>query len=310
MDTICLKLGVEQSGGIDLLTCIPKYLNGVSEHTFEGGKFAISGRLKNFRVSVSSVGITVKDGSLTKWYAGDNLKMLSREETQEAFMQLSDTLHLPMHKASVKRFDFGMNIQLDHKISAYLPYLGSNGRYIRLEQKTGLNYKVTGRELCIYDKIAEMKSKGDIPLPLYDGRYVLRYEKRYLQSIARYFNREFVIGETLYDEYFYRDLTNDWYSDYLKIQKQKQYKIDLNMITTKEQMKMLGVLALVERQGGKLAALENIKERQIKGQITKKQSYDLKTLIDQCMKLDLQTLESDLIIELDSKMKESVKYFR
>jgi hypothetical protein len=166
------------------------------------------------------------------------------------------------------------------------------------------------RIYSVYDKIAEIKSRGDYPPPLYNNRHVIRFEKRYLQNIAKYFNRESVTVQTLYDEPFYMNLIRDWYKDYLSIQKQKTFKIDMSMITTKEQMKMLGVLALVEKQGGKLEAFENIKERQTKKELTKKQAHDLKELIEQSFKMKLQTVESDLIIELNTKMKDAVRYFR
>ena len=310
MDTISIKLGIEHIGNIDLLATIPNYLQDVSEHFYEGGNTAITGRLKNLKVVVTSQAISVKNGSLTKWYLGNNLGILSRGDIERAFNQLSDTLHVPINKADVKHFDFGKNIALAHPVSLYLNYLGSNGKYTRLEQKTALNYKITGRELCIYDKLAEMKSRGDTPPPLYHNSNMFRYEKRYLQGIAKYFNRASVTVATLYDEHFYKGLIEDWHKDYVNIQKQKTLKIDMDMVTTKEQMKMLGVLALVEMQGGKLAAFENIKERQTKKDLSKKQAYDLKELINQSLNLKLQTKQSDLIIELDSKMKEAVKYFR
>ena len=310
MDTISIKLGIEHIGNIDLLATIPNYLQDVSEHFYEGGNTAITGRLKNLKVVVTSQAISVKNGSLTKWYLGNNLGILSRGDIERAFNQLSDTLHVPINKADVKHFDFGKNIALAHPVSLYLNYLGSNGKYTRLEQKTALNYKITGRELCIYDKLAEMKSRGDTPPPLYHNSNMFRYEKRYLQGIAKYFNRASVTVATLYDEHFYKGLIEDWHKDYVNIQKQKTLKIDMDMVTTKEQMKMLGVLALVQMQGGKLAAFENIKERQTKKDLSKKQAYDLKELINQSLNLKLQTKQSDLIIELDSKMKEAVKYFR
>ncbi|HEV7329649.1 MAG TPA: phage/plasmid replication protein [Flavisolibacter sp.] len=296
---------------MDLLATIPAYLEqrkaGMDELT---GNEWITGRLGNLRVIVTQNAVTVKDGSLTKWYLNDNLKMMSRGDIQRAFEKLSDCLHLPMFEADVKRLDFGKNIMLNHAVTAYLPYLGSNGRYTRLEQKTAVNYKITGRELCFYDKVAEIKSRGENVPALYEGRAVGRYEKRYLHNIPKYFRRRSVNGHTLYDEHFYSELINDWYKDYLSIQKQKTVKIDLSMITTKEQMKMLGVLSLVEMQGGKLAALQNIKERQLRKELTKKQAHDLKELIELSTKLKLQTKESDLIIEFDGKMREAVKYFR
>lgn len=311
MDTISIRLGVEKAGNIDLLSTIPNYLEQpkAGMDILTGSKWA-TGRLGNLKVIVSESAVTVKDGSLTKWYLGDNLKIMSRGDIQCAFEKMCDCLHLPMNKADVKRLDFGKNIMLNHSVTAYLPYLGSNGRYTRLEQKTALNYKITGRELCVYDKIAEIKSRGDTIPPLFEGRSVGRYEKRYLQNIARYFNRQAITAQTLYDEQFYMELINDWYKDYLNIQKQKTFKIDMSMVTTKEQMKMLGVLSLVEMQGGKLAALANIRERQLKKELTKKQAHDLKELIEQSSKLKLHTKQSDLVMELDQKIKEAVKYYR
>ncbi len=310
MDTISIRLGVEQAGNNNLLSTIPPYLNDVSEHIFEGGRVAITGRLKNLKVSVTGNAVSVKDGSLTKWYLGDNLKMLSRGDIQRAFTQLSDTLHLPMNKADVKRLDFGKNIMLNHHVTAYLPYLGSNGRYTRLEQKTALNYKITGRELCVYDKVAEIKGRGDLIPPLYNGRHVIRFEKRYLQNIAKYFNRESVTVQTLYDEPFYMNLITDWYKDYLSIQKQKTFKIDMSMIKTKKDLYRLAVLAFMQQQGGKLQTFSYIKEQQAKGELTKKQAYDLKQTYEQSLEMKLQTKESELITELDSKMKDAVRYFR
>ncbi|WP_298392384.1 hypothetical protein, partial [Hydrotalea sp.] len=114
MDTISIKLGIEQAGNIDLLACIPAYLQDVSKHIFEGSKVVITGKLKNLKVSVTDNAVSVKDGSLTKWYLGNNLGILNRSNIENAFHQLSDTLHLPMYKADVKRFDFGKNISVAH----------------------------------------------------------------------------------------------------------------------------------------------------------------------------------------------------
>jgi hypothetical protein len=308
VDTINIKLGVEQVGNIDLLDIVPQFLQDVSEHTFEGGNVSITGKLKNLKVSVSPNSVSVKNGSLTKWYLGDNLKIMSRKDIEKAFEKLSDTLHLPINKAKVTRFDFGKNLMLEFNTSLYLPYFGSNGRYVRLEQSKGLNYKITDRALCFYDKIAEMKSKGDYIPPLYEGRNVIRYEKRYQSNVAKYFKREMIFAETLFEEQFYADLVADWYNDYLNIQKQKIFKLDMTSVSTKEQMKLMGVLSLVKELGGKLAALQDIKERQSKGLLNKNQAYDLRELIKQSQKLSLHHSENELIKELDKKMADAVMY--
>ncbi|MBK9671492.1 MAG: hypothetical protein IPO70_04405 [Bacteroidetes bacterium] len=116
-------------------------------------------------------------------------------------------------------------------------------------------------------------------------------------------------GDLLYDENFYMLVNDDWYNDYLSIDKLKKSKIDMKKVTTKEQFKLLGVLSLVEKEGGKAQAIQNLKERYLKGELTKKQNFDLKALIEQSSNMKLQTVESDLIIELNQKVKESVKYY-
>lgn len=310
MDTINFKLGIEKVGKIKLLEYVPQFLQDVSTHSYENGNISISGKLKNLKVSVSENAITIKNGSLTKWYLDNNLRIMTMRDIKQAIIKLSDTVHLPMNKADVISFHFGKNIITEHETSLYLPYLGSNGRYIRLEQPKGLNYKITGRELSFYDKISEMKKRNDFIPPLYEGKNVIRYEKRYERNLTKYFNREMILAETLYEEQFYVSIINDWYNDYLNIQKQKKIKPDMTTIKTKEQMKMLGVLTLVKDLGGKLAALQDLKERQSKGELTKKQAHDLKQLIEKSQTLKFQLIESDLIIELDKKMNNAIKYFR
>lgn len=310
VDTINIRLSKESAGNIDFPALIPPLLQNVKYGEDEAGNRWHTGRLGNFKVIVSDNAVTVKDGSLTKWYLGDNLKILSRSDIKKAIEKMSDCLHLPIKEADVRAFHFGKNIPVKYPVSLYLPYLGTNGRYTRLEQKSTINYKIVERELCIYDKIAEMKHKGDMPPPLYDGKNILRYEKRYNKNLTGYFSIATIKAATLYDEDFYMRIITDWHKDYLNIQKQKQFKLNTEMITTKEQMKMLGVLSLIEMQGRKLAAINDVVERYRKRILTKKQAHDLKELINQAANLKLQTKESDLIIELDKKMKEAVSYFR
>lgn len=66
------------------------------------------------------------------------------------------------------------------------------------------------------------------------------------------------------------------------------------MISKKELYKM-GVLSLVERAGGETEILEQIKERQKLGQLTRKQAHDLRQTIKKVCQ------EKDAIIENVSK---------
>ncbi len=308
MDSITLNLNKEDAGNIDLLAEIPLYLTNISEHNYGTG-LIVGGRLGNLKVSVNESRVKIEN-SLTKYYLGNNLQMMRRCDIKSAIQKISDEIHLPVNKASVRSFDFAKNIILEHNVPLYFNYLGNNTKYARYQSKAGLNYKLNGKEVSIYDKIAELKHSRE-PVPeLYNGKNVMRIESRYLQRIAKHFNRSIITASTLHNEAFYMAVNIDWYKDYCRINKLKKFKIDMSMIFTKKQYYETAALTFINEQGGELAALQNINERYKKGELTKKQAHDLRELVKECCKLKLQTCHSVLIIELDKKVKEAVRYYR
>jgi len=200
-------------------------------------------------------------------------------------------------------------IFLKNDTSLYLPYLGQIKCFKRLEQPFGINYKQTNKEFVIYDKIREVKHHREALHPMYKDRFMIRLESRYERQLCKEFKRHSIIASLLYDELFYMHVNDCWYNNYLSIDKIKINKIDMKQITTKRQMALLGVLSLVQREGGKTQALQNLRERYLKKELTKKQHHDLKVMIEQSSQMTLQTVESDLIIELNQKVKEAVKFY-
>ena len=308
MDTVNFILNKADAGNIDLLAEVPVHLTSHSQHDYGKG-LVVGGNLANLNVSVNENRVMVSN-SLTKYYLGNNLQTMSRCDIQKAIEKMSDELHLPMGKAKVSKFDFAKNIPVLHSVPLYFNYLGTNARFERFQSKAGLNYMVTNRQLVFYDKIAEMKSKREPIQELYQNRNMLRIESRYKKGVAQYFNRPILTANDLYNEQFYMAVNDDWYKNYCRIQKLQNFKIDMSTITTKEQFKNMGVLALVQMQGGEMSALQNIVERCKKGELTKKQAHDQRQLVKDCCKLKIQTCQSELIVELDRKVKESVRYYR
>ena len=308
MDTVILKLTNEQAGNVDLLAEVPAWLSCISEHKYENG-LQVCGKLGHMKVSVTERGVKIEN-SLSKYYVGSNIHDMRRGDIKKAIEKLSDELHLPMGMSIVKRFDFAKNITLSQEVENYLPYLGEMSRYFRYPSKRGINYRIAQRELAIYDKVAEMKAKREFVPPLYLGRNVMRIEKRYKLSTAKYFNRAEIKACDLYNEAFYMQVLDDWHNDYNRINKLSNTLIDMSTITTTKELKTLGVLALVQIQGGELAALTQLQERQRRGELTKKQAYDLKNAIRASSKLRIASKDNELIKELDEKVKEAVNYYR
>lgn len=309
MDTVSLILRKEEAPNIDLLAETPLYLSSITSDGISYGKKTINGKLGSFDVTINEDRIKIRNASLTKYYLGSSLSNMSRGTIKEAFQKMSDTLHLPIEKAEVQKFHYAKNILLNNDVGLYLPYLGNYARFNRLEQPFGINYKQTHKEFVIYDKIKETKHhREQLPL-MYRDRYMIRLESRFESNLCKYFNKPTITASLLYEEDFYMQVNDDWYNDFLNIDKLKKTKINMEQVTTKEQFKLLGVVSLIEGEGGKIQALQNLKERYYKGELTKKQHYDLKALIEKSSTMKLQTVESDLILELNQKAKEAMQYY-
>lgn len=181
----------------------------------------------------------------------------------------------------------------------------------RLQEPNGIYYRQTGGRLCFYNKNREQKSHGE-PIPeLYEGRNVLRYEQRYTNRIASQFKVSEVTGAMLYEEAFYIGLLNRWNKAYNAIQKINDVSLNFQAMRTKQQLYKMGVLSLIKQTGGQIQMIAQINEAQKRGELSKKQAYDLrKTIKEACEIKDGLTVPNEAIQELDKKVSEAVKYYR
>lgn len=155
-DTVNFWLPQSKAGGVDFLAETPYYLENVGEHIYNRYQMKI------------------KDGSLCKWYMGDNFQTMGRGDTQKAIERLSDTLHVPIREATVTRLDIGRNFETRCPPEVYFNHLGSLRNFIRLKEPNGIYYCQSCKQLCFYDKIAEQKAhKAFIPKQ-YEGKNVLK----------------------------------------------------------------------------------------------------------------------------------------
>ncbi len=311
-DTINFKLTIGDAGAVDFLQETPCYLDAstIGFHDYNGERI-VTGCLQGLKVTASRHQIKVKDGSLCKWHLGDNFKTMGRQDTQRAVEKLSDTLHLPMDRATITRLDVAQNIIVKHPTAVYLNHLGVLKYAKRLQQPDGLYYARRVERLCFYDKNREQRTKGE-PIPeLYRERNVLRYEQRFTQRLASVFGVEAVTGALLYDEAFYMRLLSRWRDTYKDIQKINDITLNFQAMTGKQELYRMGVLSMVERVGGEVAMLEQITEAQRRGDLTPKQAYDLKQAVkDACKVKDGLTVPNEAIAELDKKILEAVRFYR
>ena len=73
----------------------------------------------------------------------------------------------------------------------------------------------------------------------------------------------------------------------------------------------MGVLSLVEQTGGQLEMLSQIADAQKRGELTKKQAFDLRaTINDVCQIREGLTTPNEAIKELSKKVDEAVRFYR
>lgn len=309
-DSINFKLTRIDYNGADFLEEVPCYINDVSEHHYSNG-VVITGTLGNLKVSLNEYQIKIKDGSLCKWYLGDNLQTMGRKDTERAVEKLSDLLHLPMSKAQITRIDVSQNFIMKFPPSVYMQHLGQMRNAARLEEPNSLYYRKADCGLCFYDKAREQKAKKETLPELYEGRNILRYEQRYERRIAKHLEVPEVRASMLYNEAFYIDLLNRWRDDYKTIKKINDVQLNFEVMRNKKDLNRMGILSLVESVGGENAMIKQIAEAQQQGKLNKKQAFDLRQAVkDACTIRDGLVVESEAIAELNKKVVEAVRFYR
>lgn len=309
-DTIFARLTQGEVQGIDFLSETSCYLDNVAQHNFSDN-VVITGNVGNLKVSLNHFQVKVKDGSLCKWYFGNNFKTMSRKDTQMAIERLSDTLHLPIDKAIITRIDIAQNLITRYPPEVYFNHLGLLQYATRLQEPNGIYYSQTGGRVAFYDKCREQRKKGEDVPELYEGKNVLRYEQRYTKRIARQLNVPEVTGSMLFDESFYIGMLNRWRDTYKNIQKVNDVNLNFGIMKTKQQLYTMGVLSLIERMGGQMEMIDQINEAQKRGELTNKQAYDLRQTIKNAGKVrDGFTTPNEAIQELDQKVSEAIRFYR
>ena len=307
-DSVNLWLPIDKSGSFDLGKTLQN-LSGIIEHSRIDGQVYISGFLKNYKVSISEQGVFLK-GSLAKYFLTDNFHTLTRSDTARAFEMMADELYLPIQKAKISRIDFAQNFLMDYEPEAYYIFLGECQYYNRQPQSKSLYYSNGLRQKVFYNKVAEGKAKG-LSLPdVWNGQNVLRYEMRYTSRLPKQFNQTEITASSLSDEKFYMAIFDKWLAEYETINKLQSIKLNLSdMNSPKDFWKQINLMAInMIGQEKIMQEIENLRHQKA---FDKPEYYSrLKKEIKELCKTPEMTASSDLVAELDKKIKTSKRYYR
>ena len=273
-------------------------------------EFSYYGYLKNYKVSIFNYGISLT-GSLAKYHLQDNFQTLTRKGAKEAIESLSDHLHLKLCEAKVTRVDIADNFIMKHQHKAYYDLLGTCPKLKRLVQPKSVYYSNSKKQLIFYNKIAEGRYRGQVIPEVWDNKQVLRYELRLLRNSEVELKTSGFKAQNLYDEETYMKLIDIWFFNYQQVNKIRKQSFAKEIMNDsklfEKQLMLLGLKSL----GGEQEVLGMIDRGKSEGKFSNRmQASRLKSKIQRLSKDKVLTEDSELVIELDTKVKQAIQFYR
>lgn len=305
VDTVNLKLTCADVGNVDFIANVANLgPHGLIWHENESGQ-ALTATLGNLKVFANEGMLLVGNGSICKWYKGNNYQAMTLADIRNALTQLSDILQVPMKRATITRLDYGLCFPMSEPIANYLPHLGEMQRRKRLIQAEGVYYRASrnSEDFYLYDKNrAQRDSREPIP-DQFKACNVLRVEVRLFKQIPRRIGVPAATASLLCDERFYAQMQADIVHNYQSIEKINTETIDFAKMDGVKDLHKLGLLALAKVAGGPLELLEQLNAMQRRGQLNRLQANRCRKVAKDAFEWrEGLTTQSAALLELDSKI--------
>ncbi|MGQ7855807.1 phage/plasmid replication domain-containing protein [Pedobacter sp. WC2501] len=145
------------------------------------GQKYYAGKIRNLKIKLSVNSIAI-EGSLSKFYFGNNQKTMLYDDIVDAIVQLENILRMKLENAIVRRIDLADNLLMESIPCSYYPLLIKGGFLKRREDDNGLYFRNNNRSILLYDKLVEQKKNKEPIESFLEGKNVLRYEFRMNRS--------------------------------------------------------------------------------------------------------------------------------
>ena len=279
-------------------------------YNYRSGRVVFRGNLRNMHFKIYPHGIKI-NGSLHRYFMGDNLGVFTLDEAKTAFDQLTMESQLNTRDAQIWRFDMACNLKMNQPISTYLDLCERarpRGRYKRAEYSGKTVKFMNGhRTVQLYDKIAEMKNrKQPIPEDLKNAN-ILRCEVQYKRRVSKQFNTPVSPG-ILCDNTFYSHVIDRWETEFLNIRFRRQHRL-FREVRVKEFMDHLALHGL-DYTGGEQSALDMLLDAKKNGLINSVQHSRFKARLNRLIRQQGLTEPFSASEELKTKIKLAADYQR
>lgn len=269
------------------------------------GKRSYRGGVRNFSIQVNENRIKL-EGSLPKFYHGNNVQALTCDTIRLAIEELSDLTSLPIKEAQINRLDLAQNLSVSYPAASYYNYFGERKYMQRLEQGDGLYYRNTLGERVFYDKIKEIsKSKISVD-PLIITQNLLKFEVRDYghKNICNRYRVSQMTAGVLCEPAMCRGMVTTWATEYDKIDKyddipQFDDAVYIEPAKFCEQITYRGIQSI----GGFNDVMSLIKQAKLRGVFKSPQQYAaLRRKMRSLGKIDNRQVENVMLQEVNAKV--------
>jgi hypothetical protein len=254
-------------------------LENCTEHEGKSGKYYI-GYIGNFKVIYSKTNLSLK-GSLTKFFLGNNVQNMNRNQITEAFKKLEIKLDFDIGDFRISRIDIGVTFEMKSIIPMYLDSLIELPRYkLKVFEHETKSFTNKSKTVTFYDKVEEFHSKKrDLSLNDLDmnSGNLLRYE--FQIKHANKVLGKVTINDINNDQYL-KKLVKMWKSTFHKIKKNRKL-IDIDLIKLTKPKDFFAYLACDRiEEKGKGESFQLLTKLCNNGEIDRRRKYDLKKRIE------------------------------
>jgi hypothetical protein len=218
IDTLNMRITAKDAGDVSPLS-VERYIDVEKSGVYVStGVPYIVGHVAGYRVYADSEQVRLS-GSIAKLIHGENVSDLNRKGVAEGVQCLSEALHLNIGRAEVVRLDVAHTFDLPAEPEVYIGELSSRAEMERASIGENTLYFVSkGRALCLYDKRAEMRHRGqEMPPAWADCQHLLRYELRLSGSVARQIGARTLTTQDITKPQRWAQLVNLWADEYRSI---------------------------------------------------------------------------------------------
>ncbi len=292
---------------LDTQMSVSSYLSNVKPTYVDRdtGELYAKGELDGLDIKETSRGIKIK-GSLAKYYFGNNLETLTRDQTKEAVENICDSLHLDINDATLSRIDIATNFIVSEPPQNYYSFFGDAARLNKSQQGSTLYFSNKSRAIVFYDKCKEAKThKMHIPNE-FNGKNVLRYEYR----LKRIKKKQITVKD-LYSKENFNCFVDEWERRYFSIRRIPRLRIkEAKEMKNLKAFEGYGWKLLIQQLGGIESFYSLLDDEARRGTISKQNKCYYKKKFDKLFNSPDIFEPNKLINELDLKVKEAAERFR